>query len=199
MALKLVEGPAVEPVTLAEAKLHCRVDVDDDDDLITTYIQAAREYAETVTRRALITQTWDYYRDGFPSGDTLKVPLPALQSVAGVYYTPDGGSEQTLDSDDYEVDTVSEPGRIVLARGASWPGDVLTRINGVRVRFTAGYGDAASDVPGIIKLAMKLLIGHWYENREATVAVGNIREVPLPVDTLLWSRRVMSFGSGDED
>lgn len=189
----LITAPADEPVALDDAKLHLRVDIDDDDDLIEALIIAAREYVEAITRRALITQTWDLYLDEFPAGESLALPYPALQSVTGVYYTPDGESEQTFSADDYEVDTVSTPGRIVLASDASWPGDTLTETNGVRVRFIAGYGDDAADVPQAIRQAMLMLIGHWYENREATVGVGSMQTVPFAVEALLWTHRCLRF------
>lgn len=68
MRLKLITPPSVEPVTLAEAKLHARIEIDDDDTLVTSLIIAARRYCETVLRSALITQTWTLYLDGFPGG-----------------------------------------------------------------------------------------------------------------------------------
>jgi uncharacterized phiE125 gp8 family phage protein len=61
------------------------------------------------------------------------------------------------------------------------------------VRFTAGYGDTASDVPQTIRQAILLAVGHWYENREATVAVGNVRELPLGIEALLWPYRVLRW------
>src|SRR3974377_2319928 len=67
MRLDLITPPAVEPVTLAEAKQHARVEYPDDDALITGMIVAARRMAETRLRSALITQTWNLYLDSFPS------------------------------------------------------------------------------------------------------------------------------------
>lgn len=199
LRLEQVSAPSVEPVSLADAKLHLRVDIDDDDDLITGLIVAAREHAEEVTRRALITQTWNYYRDDFPAGETLLIPRPPLQSVGGIYYTPDEGSEQEISNDEYQVDAHGEPGRVVLTSGASWPGDALVRANGLRVQFVAGYGDEADDVPEPIRLAIKMMVGHWYENREWSVATGNIQEVPFAVDALLRSSRVLKFSAYEDD
>lgn len=199
LTLEQVSAPSEEPISLSEAKLHLRVDIDDDDSLIEGLITAARRHAEEViTRRAFITQTWCHYRDGFPPGRTMLIPRPPLQSVSGIYYTPQGGSEQTISSDDYHVDIHSDPGRIVLTSGASWPGDTLTAVNGVRVQFVAGYGDEADDVPGPIRLAIKMMIGHLYENRELTVATGHIQEVPFAANALLQSYRALRFSYEDD-
>src|SRR4051794_4197557 len=67
MRLVQITPPSVEPVTLAEAKLHCKVDFTDDDALITSLIAAARMVCETRLRQALVTQTWVLYLDSFPS------------------------------------------------------------------------------------------------------------------------------------
>lgn len=190
MGLVLVTDPAEEPVSLAEAKSHLRVEVSDDDSYITSLIQVAREMAENILRRALITQTWKLVLDEFPSGDEIELPLPPLQSVSSVKYTPNGSSQQTFDAGNYIVDTASEPGRIVLKSDKSWPGDTLEAAAGVEVTFVCGYGDAGADVPLSIRQAMLLLIGHFYESREAVIIGTITRELPLGAKRLLWPYRV---------
>ena len=57
----------------------------------------------------------------------------------------------------------------------------------------AGYG-AASTVPTSIKQAMLLLIGHWYENREAMVEskfAASLTEAPYVVEALLSPHRII--------
>ena len=76
MTLKLITAPAAEPVLLADAKLHLRVDHIADDDLITSLITAAREAAEHLTGRALITQTWERVLGAFPSSAPTRPALP---------------------------------------------------------------------------------------------------------------------------
>src|SRR5690606_14420890 len=142
-----------------------RVDGTDEDTLITGLIAAARETVETFAGRALITQTWELVLDDWPDSDTIKLPRPPLQSVTSVTYVDEAGVSHTLSSASYIVDTDSEPGRLVLKAGESWPSETLQAANGVRVRYAAGYGAAAA-VPEKFKLAVKLLAVHWYENRE---------------------------------
>lgn len=191
--LSLQSAPAEEPVSLEEAKLHLRVDHDDEDTLINADIAAARRYCEqTVLSRALITQTWDLYMDKWPDGDELLIPQPPLQSVDEVAYTDEDGTEFTFDAVNYIVDTASEPGRIALKSTASWPSVTLQVVNGVRVRFTAGYGDAAGDVPETIRKAMKLLIGDLYEHREESLVVQGLQlqRLPFGVRMLLEDERM---------
>ena len=191
--LTVYTEPAAEPVSLTEAKAHCRVDISDDDTLITSLITVAREVVEAIARRALVTQTLELTADEFPEGDTITVPRPPLQSVTSIKYTDEDETESTFSSDYYIVDTDSEPGRIVLKSDYSWPSDTLQAANGVRTRFVAGFGGAA-DVPQKYKQAVLLLVGHYYENREMAISTGAVpKEIPMGVAALLWLDRNMGF------
>jgi len=192
MGLVLITGPTIEPVSLAEAKLHLRVDVSDDDALIDGLIVAAREKAENILRRALITQTWDLHQDGFPSGNELKLPFPPLQDITTIKYTDKDGNESTFDEANYIVDTASEPGRVFLDYGKSWPSVTLQPADGVVTTFVCGYGDAATDVPQVIKQAMLLTIGEWYENRENAISA-RLAEIPSAAKNLLQPIRVFGW------
>lgn len=194
MAWKLYAAPAIEPVTLAEAKLACRVDIADDDALITAFITAARETVELIARRALINQTWDLVLDAFPGEDRLTLPRPPLSSVTSITYVSSAGVSAQVAAASYYVDTQSEPGRVVLNTGYSWPATTLRIASGVTVRYVAGYGAAASAVPERYKVAIKLLVAHWYENRAAVETSGAApQEVPLGVVALLWLDRNLGF------
>jgi uncharacterized phiE125 gp8 family phage protein len=185
MALKLIDEPGDEPLTLAEAKDHLRVTFDDDDNLIEALIGAARQWAESYLGRALITQTWEWTLDCLE--ECLHVPLPPLQSVVSVKYLDIAGVEQTLSPTLYTVDTRSTPGRIVRAYLQIYP-VVRDHINVVTVKFTAGYGDNSGAVPLALKQGLLLLIGDLYNKREhsiATISGGRINEVPFGVTALL--------------
>ena len=190
MNLVVVEAADEEPVSVFEAQDHLRLDHDDDVVLVSSHINAAREYAETFTRRAFVQRTYDLFFDCWPRFP-LKLPHPPLVSVSGLFYTDEDGNETEWDSDNYLVDTSSTPGRIVIKRTALIPTAVLQEAQAVRVRFVAGYGDAV-DVPDSLKAAMLLLIGDLYENRENTIigAGNSIVQVPFSVRNLLWPYRV---------
>lgn len=175
--LTQLSPPAAEPLTLAEAKLHLRVDVDitDDDSLITALIVTARQQAEHRTGRALVSQQWRLGLDRF-ADDSLELPLPKLQSVQSVTYLDADGVRQTLAGAEYDVVTDELVGRLLPAFGKTWP-DCRIRPGSVQVSYTCGYG-AASDVPQSIKAWMLLAIGAWYENREALTSGKPVAELP---------------------
>jgi len=187
MALKLKTPPASEPVTLTEAKLHCRVEVNTDDTLITALITAAREYCEGFQRRAYITQTWELWLDRWPRKGYIMIPRPPLISVDSIYYYD--VDDVDVEFTDYFWDTKNEPGWVILTYGSSWPTETLRPANGLCITFKAGYGNAAA-VPQKIKQAILLLVGHWYENREAVAITGAVpKDIPKSVDALLWLDR----------
>jgi len=178
--LRVITPPSVEPVSVDEVKAQARVDLADEDALIQGYIRAARETLERLLWRAFITQTLELTLDGWPEGSEIRLPRPPLQSVTAVRYITEDGTLKTLDPALYVVDTASEPGRVVLKRGKSWPSETLAPAAGVKVEYVAGYGDQASDVPEPIRQAILLLAAHWYEHREA-VSEGQMVEVPMGV------------------
>jgi uncharacterized phiE125 gp8 family phage protein len=185
MGLSLATAPATEPVTLSEAKLHLRVDVSDDDTLITALIIAARRMAEQHTGRALVTQEWVYTLDAFPVAEII-LPLPQLVSVDVVNYIDENGADQVLAGTEYDVFKSGILGMIAPAYDKTWP---ATRDNAeaVAIEFTCGFGNAAA-VPQEIKQWMLLQIGHWYSCREA-VAQGNFAKLEF-VDSLIEPYRV---------
>jgi uncharacterized phiE125 gp8 family phage protein len=190
MALSLVTGPSVEPVTLAEAKVHLRQDVADEDALITTLITAARQWTETFTHRALITQTWDLKLDDFPCDDAdLELPLAPVASVTSISYVDTTGATQTWSASSYQTDLPTGPqaqrGRIAPAYAQYYPVP-RSQLNAVTVRFVAGYGATGATVPESIRAAIKLMVGHWFERR-TPVHIGNlVMPLPLSVESLLW-------------
>ena len=199
MSIQLVTPPAEEPVTLIEAKLHLRVDFDDDDTLIASLITAARQAAETLTGRQLITARWKQVLDCFPGPSLMGVPagqaftLPGhaillakapVQSVISINYLDMGSVSQTMPVSNYTVDSACEPARITPVFGQIWP-ICLPQIGAVSVTFDAGYGPAAQ-VPEGIKSWIKLRVGSLYAHREEVAALSRGRIDSLPfIDGLL--------------
>ena len=181
--------PATEPITLAEAKAHARVDVATDDSLITALIVAARNVAENELQRAIISQTWKLVDATFPDGsNALDLPFPTLQSVTSVKYWNTSGVQITLTAGtDYYVDTVGQPGQIVPV--TSWPA-TYARPDAVEVVYVAGWANAAA-VPQSVKQWMLLMVATMYDSRHAFGSARDAESVRLPfVDHLLDPYRV---------
>ena len=178
---KVSAAPASEPVTLAEAKLHLRVDISDDDDLITSLIKVARIWSEGYQNRAYVNQSITLKMNKFQN--RLELPRSPLGSVTSVKYLDTEGSEQTLSSSFYDVDTTSEPGLVTLAYGQNWPA-IRDVHHAIEVIFVAGYGATAANVPETVKAAIKLIVGHLYEHREDVSEI-TLNEVPMAAKSLL--------------
>lgn len=177
MTLKLITAPEAEPVSLTEAKLHLRVDHSTEDDLITVLIRAAREGAEHLTGRSLISQTWERLLDAFPA-DAIELGRPDVTAIVSVTYIDGLGATQTLTSDDYTLDATTQPGWLLPSETLDvWPitDDV---VNAVRVRFTTGYGASGGAVPAALRQWMLLRIGTLYKLREEVVAGVSLSEIP---------------------
>lgn len=173
MPIKIITAPSEEPVSLAEARDHCRVDGTADDALLAVLIASARQSAEHETGRALCTQTRELVLDAFPEACVLRGA--PIQSVTSVKFLDTDGVEQTLDPQDYLLDKDSEPGYVTPAYGKAWP-DSYPVPNAVRVRYVCGYGNAAA-VPAAIKSWMLLAIGTLYAQRETAVE-GQLASLP---------------------
>jgi uncharacterized phiE125 gp8 family phage protein len=199
LTFKRLTGPALEPVTLDEAKAFARIDTIYDDALVTSLIKRAREHCEAITGRQFITATYGLLLDSFPTwcrpdvyrvterreGTDILVPMPPLISVESITYLDASGVSQTVAASDYIVSTYDDPGRIALAYGKTWP-STLAQINAVTVAYTAGYGAAATAVPESIKQAMLMLVSAFYEQREATASSAALpKEVDFSVHALL--------------
>jgi uncharacterized phiE125 gp8 family phage protein len=166
-SLKRTTAPAVEPVTLAEAKNHCRVDTSADDALIQSYITTAREWVEDYIDRSLVTQQLVMKLDAFPA--EIELPRPPMiasgtaTAVTITYVTGEAGGTATLSASEYRVDRDATPGVIRNLYGGSWPSHLLDA-NSVTVSWWAGYGDAAS-VPQRVKSAILMCVHELYEKR----------------------------------
>lgn len=192
--------PPVEPVSLAEAKAHLKVEHDEEDALIGGLIAAARVWAESFTRRCFVQRQLRLTLDAFPCSalEPLLVPSPPLRSVTAISYIDSDGASQTWSSALYLVDASSQPGRITPVYGGAWP-STQPRIAAVTIDYLAGYaeagspGDYAANVPEPVKLAMKLLLTQWYENRSEVAAGQPLQAVPNGAKALLWPLRALTL------
>ena len=190
MALVLTSGPAVEPVTLAEAKAHLRVDGTVEDTLIASLIVTSRLHVEAALGLALITQGWSWFLDDWPAGREVVLPLRPVQSVTAVRLYAADETLQVIAADTYLLDGIGPPARLVRRGSSAWPRP--TRVgNGIEIAFVAGYGNAPANVPAPIRQAILLLVAHWHEHREPVeVGAPNV-PLPLTVSDLLQPYRIV--------
>lgn len=181
-SLTRTAAPGAEPVSTTEIKAQLRIDVADEDTLLGAYVTAAREWVEEQTRRSLITQTWKALYNLPPSADRLALPRGPVQSITSVKSYDTLNAASTVTTTDYFL--IGD--ELVLDYGILWPDD-LRSTGGLEVIFVTGYGDASTDVPTALRQAIKLLAGHWFENREATGA--SLVEAPLGVAALILPYR----------
>lgn len=198
----VVASPAEEvvyPVTLAEARDHLRLDATgspaehEADTYVQSLIAAVTKHIdgnEGWLKRSLITKTYDLVFDRFPT-DYITVPLPPLQSITSITYIDQNGDSQVLATDRYTISR-SNPARVYRAYNTCFP---VTRCqpDAVRMRFIAGYGDEATDIPEPIRQAILMMIGHYYENRESVVIGDSAIVMPMAVDTLLSPYRMYGW------
>jgi uncharacterized phiE125 gp8 family phage protein len=185
----LITPPAAALYTIDEVREHVRRDDQDDDAYLTLLIDVVTgrlDGINGVLGRALITQTWSESFDGFPVGSVLPLVLAPAISVSAITYYDTNGDAATLDAGSYRVFNAARQSYVKLNSSASWP-STDERDDAVTVQFVAGYGATAASVPAEIRHAGKLLLAHYYENREE-VLVGTIA-TPLPNGVMTLLRR----------
>lgn len=189
-SLKTLTQPAVEPVTLAEAKQHCRVDTSTDDAYIAALIKAAREYCEAYCDETFVHTQYRMTLDSFPV--EIELPRPPMATsgtvtAVVVTYTLENQSTATLSTSEYRVDRDATPGVLRTNYNGSWPSHLLD-YNAVTVTWWGGRDGDASSLPQRFKSAVLWLVGYWYERRMAAEQA-TMSEIPFGVKSLLDSAK----------
>jgi uncharacterized phiE125 gp8 family phage protein len=190
MSIVVITPPAVEPVSLAEAKARLRVEHAEEDALIGALITAARERVESHTGRALITRRVRERRDDWAEGGRLaahgsqfRLGLAPVTQVHHVKVYAADDEETTFDAANYYVDVASTPARLALRGGALWP--IPGRAaDGIEIEYDAGYGAAPAAVPRPLAEAVHLLVAELYEHRLPAERASEVA-LPLAVQGLL--------------
>ena len=198
-SLARATAPVVEPVTLAEAKAHCRIDTTTDDAYVSSLITAAREWCEQYLDRTLVHTQWVMRFDKFPPDGTMDIELPrppmaaaGTATAVALTFTYENGTTATYGTSSYRVDRNATPGCVKTLYGQTWPPH-LQDDNAISVTWWGGYGASGSDVPAAIRHAMLMLVAYWYDNR-STVLVGSIsKQLEFAVESLLDSQRWGSY------
>jgi uncharacterized phiE125 gp8 family phage protein len=187
MALILTSGPALEPVTVSEAKAHLRVDGSTEDALINSLILTSRLHIEAALGLALITQSWMMVLDRWPRDGVVALPIRPVQAVSAVRIIAIDDVPATVPPADYILDGKGGPPRLVAKSGWAAPG---RKVGGIEIDFSAGFGAMAADVPQPIRHALLMLIAHWYEHRDPLEIGRPEANIPNAVSELLMPYRV---------
>ncbi|MCH8240719.1 MAG: phage head-tail connector protein [Proteobacteria bacterium] len=180
--LTVTTPPVTEPVSLADARAHLRVDTKADDALVSAAITAARAYAEDFTHRKLITQTVEIRADGFPAA--FRLPVAPVITITSIKYIDTTGTLITLAADQYKLVQSTTPPLIVPAYSVTWP-TTRAEMDAIGIILSVGYGVVSDDVPPTIIEAIKLLLGHFYTNRVDEVTGTIVSKLTLNADKLL--------------
>lgn len=185
MTLLRTVDPAVEPISVVEMKRHLRISHDSEDDFLSGLIRAAREDVERSTGLAMINQTWRLALDRWPENGCVPLARHPVRELLSVTVFGREGEASLLNPTDYQIDTLSRPARLHIERRR----EPLRSMNGIEIDFSAGFGEAGTDVPDLLKRAVTLLVAHWYEFRAAFGPADQPVSYPAGYDRLIAGYR----------
>lgn len=161
MTYALTDPPTAEPLTLAEVKAHLRLDDDAEDALLLSLVATAREHLEGETGLCLLAQSWRLHLDDWPSDGVIRIAKSPVQAIQTVTVYGEDGIPLEVSLEDHLLDGAGRPARLWLRDPLS-PGRSM---NGIEIDFSAGYGEAGTDVPDTLKRAMLIHVGHMFAFR----------------------------------
>jgi uncharacterized phiE125 gp8 family phage protein len=187
--LRRTEDPTLEPVTLDQAKIQCRIDLEEtaEDAYLTALITVAREWVEESTKRALLEQTWLAAYTCWPCDGIFELARPFTMAVESVKYRDVDGAEQTISASNYVTELNSVPGEVKLKCAYVKPTLSRDHQYPIQITFTAGYGETAADVPLKLSQAILMMVHHFYDNRLPAVTGTISTKIPLSVESLIQS------------
>ena len=178
------KAPDALPLSLEEAKEHCRISGPDHDATIQALIGAAVSHMDGyngVLGKCLMLQEW---QQEFDRWQDFPLCLGPVRDLVSIDYLDGSGQAQSVDLSAVRIERRVLGTMAALKGGYSWPGDADFDEGLITVKWSAGYASAA-DVPPAIKHALKLLIGHWFENREAVIVGTTNASLQMAVDNLI--------------
>lgn len=191
--LNRVVAPAAQIVSLSECKTDLRISDTYHDVEILQLIADAIDYCEGpqgVIGLPFITQTWEWVLPKFEC--KYRLPLSPVQSLASITYRDDDNAEQAYGVENYILYGDENHADLEAIDTASLP-STYDRPDAVRIRFVAGFGDNASDVPSSVRRAVRVLVSHWFDNPAAASTV-DLKPIPRAFDSLIALHSRGNFG-----
>lgn len=192
VGLVITTEPTFEPLTVSEVAQSLRIDLSsEENNLLSMLITAARKRLEQQYAIVFGETVFDQYLDRYPCDYTIRLQRLPVMAVSLFRYLDSDGTLTTLANTEYDTKLYSNPPRIMPAYGVTWP-TLRPVAEAIRIRFSAGYQTAAA-IPAPLKLALTMLVGHWYENREYTT-ISDLKIIPQGIDSLLSSYTLQTEG-----
>ena len=178
--------PAAEPITLAEAKAHLRLDTDEEDALVLALIRTAREYLEAATGLCLIARPLRLYLDDWPESRMIQIARGPVQAIDLVTVYDADGTPVEVNASGHVLDGTARPARLILAEKP----EPERAMNGIEIDFTAGFGETGAEVPDTLKRALLLHVAAMFELRGAVSPGDQPGAVPAGYDRLVAPYRM---------
>ncbi len=159
--------PAIEPVSLSEAKDFLRILTDDEDELLGTLITAARLMIEAASGRLLIEQSWRIVLNAWPLGGEIRLPLSPVRSLIAARVFPASGSAEVVASSSLALVAGSDPPLMAIVGPVSSLGRASAAIE---IDLVAGFGATRDTVPAPLRQAVLRLACRWFEHRGDVVS-----------------------------
>jgi len=183
---------AINPaVSVDDCKLDLRIEsgFTIDDVLILSYIEASSKLASEITGRKMISETIKYSIELAESNGNVTLPFTPVSSITEIQYFDADDVSQTLNIADFYLYNFDDKSVLCPKEGVVWP-TVNDRRDAINITFITGYGLNSSDIPVTITRAIRLLVTHYYENRNNTIVGSSVNEIPFAIETLLNTERL---------
>ena len=186
-------APVTKPVSVDRVKRSLGLDnVRDFDPTLQELIQAATNAVQNDLGRCLIETTYTLYLDRWPGRES-QLPYPPLISVTHIKYWGDATETlDTLTASDYTVSTGGDPGICWINEDKDWP-DLQDRPTPIEIKFKAGYGTDADDIPGAIQAAITMTAAYFFDQPLPVITGTIATELPLGVSRLIDSERFQRY------
>ena len=187
---RIITDIVTEPVSVAEAKLYCKVQDSADDTLWPILITSARRMLEKYTMTSFAEKTIHATWVEVPKQNYVELPYGPVISIDHIYRIDHEGTEEelVLNSDYYVMGDQD-----AIIKITSYWSSGMVHINSIRVEYKAGYGNTATEkLPGDLKLAILKQVSTDYELREnivqgvTTVLSNESKILAAPYRKKLW-------------
>lgn len=190
----LVAPTVTDLITVDFAKSALNITTSDEDAFITMLIETAYDLLggyDGMVGKALLNTTYTFKTRNFE--ELMDLPGGRVSSVTEIRYIDGDGANQTFDVGNVMIITDGDSAYLETLPGVAWPGSLQDRADAIEIDYVAGYGGTGASVPATIRQAALLLIGHYYEHREAVTTTGPSnfpKKLEMGVESLIAKEKI---------